>query len=457
MIPPACKQVRGIVVAQHNMEEISILENLKFRAALAELNFAEVWVAPFFDHTFRFNQGAGETLEDMLNRLADESGYAELKYVPLAPIGHSAAASWPYYFAAWKPERALCALSVSGQWPYFRHPDFAPDIWGARNIDFVPSLESMGEYEGCKDSFSREGLKQRVAHPKMPLSMLACPGEGHFASTEGKAEFPAFYLRKTVQHRVPENWDGKSAPLLIPIDPTKIGWLAEKWRRDQAPTVAAAPVGQYQGDPKEAFWFSTKSTPKQLEKYQAAFRGLKPQLVGCAGRQVGGAEGKSSAGGPQISAAVGWRDLPIDWWFYDTVPAVSSRLANWTLPADKQPARPCAQRRHLHRPNLRAGCKTLQRIRLRSVCRRRRCNTQTRAITRLFSLQRIPATRSSNPPCNRHTCSCRARNRSGAPQTISFRHFRPAGGHEITETGCSRNFRFAGEVSRSRRSGGNLR
>src|ERR1035437_11043409 len=33
-IPPNCKQVRGVVVAQHNMEEISILENPKFRKAL---------------------------------------------------------------------------------------------------------------------------------------------------------------------------------------------------------------------------------------------------------------------------------------------------------------------------------------------------------------------------------------------------------------------------------------
>ncbi len=30
-IPPACKQVKGVVVAQHNMEEIAILEDPVFR------------------------------------------------------------------------------------------------------------------------------------------------------------------------------------------------------------------------------------------------------------------------------------------------------------------------------------------------------------------------------------------------------------------------------------------
>lgn len=61
-VPPDCQRVRGVVIAQHNMEEISILENPKFRSRLADLNFAEVWVAPFFDHLFRFNEGAGDTL-----------------------------------------------------------------------------------------------------------------------------------------------------------------------------------------------------------------------------------------------------------------------------------------------------------------------------------------------------------------------------------------------------------
>jgi hypothetical protein len=205
-IPPACKQVRGIVVAQHNMEEISILENPKFRVTLAEMNFAEVWVAPFFDHMFRFHEGSGEVLEDMLNRLAEESGYAGLKFAPLAPIGHSAAASWPYSFAAWKPERALCALSVSGQWPYFRHPDFAPDIWGDRNIDFVPCLETMGEYEAAvlqSHMFvpvrNTSGAAQHIIFPEIPdqtrdakslkLNAVSDSGEPvHYLVREGPAE-----------------------------------------------------------------------------------------------------------------------------------------------------------------------------------------------------------------------------------------------------------------------------
>jgi hypothetical protein len=215
----------------------------------------------------------------MMDDLADVSGYDELKFAPVVPMGHSAAASWPYYFAAWNPGRTLAALSVSGQWPYFRNKDFAPDIWGDRNIDFVPCLESMGEYESA-NNWSREGLLERQQHPKMPLSMLANPGQGHFVSTDAKVEYLALYLRKAVQYRMPKDWDGSSPPKLIPIDPAKTGWLADKWRLDQEPTAPAAPVGKYQGDSNQAFWFFDEELAKATEKYEAADRGLKPQLVG---------------------------------------------------------------------------------------------------------------------------------------------------------------------------------
>lgn len=142
------------------MEEIMILENPGFIKALSELGFAEIWCAPSFDHLFRFNQGAGEIFNGLMKDLAIESGYSELNWIPITAIGHSAAASWPYYFAAWNPKQTLAAISVSGQWPYFRNPSFAPDIWGDKKIDFIPCLETMGEYESAK-SWSTEGLKER--------------------------------------------------------------------------------------------------------------------------------------------------------------------------------------------------------------------------------------------------------------------------------------------------------
>lgn len=278
-IPENAKKVKGVVLAQHNMEEISILENPLFREEMKSLSFAIVWVSPSFDHLFRFNEGAGEVSNIFLRALADSSGYKELAYVPLVLMGHSAAASWPYYYAAWNPERTLCAISTSGQWPWFRDPRFAPDIWGNRNIDYVPCLETMGEYEAAA-TWSIEGLKERKEHPYMPLSMLACPGEGHFAASGKKVRYISLYIRKAVQYRMPANYTADKPAALIPIDPVHNGWLMEKWKQDKLPTINPAPVRQYKGDTAQAFWFFDEELVRATQQYQQVPLHRKPQLTG---------------------------------------------------------------------------------------------------------------------------------------------------------------------------------
>jgi len=328
-IPPNCKKLRGVIVAQHNMEEIMILENPGFRKAMSELGIAEIWCAPSFDHLFRFNQGAGEVFNNMMKDLANESGYTELNNIPIVPIGHSAAASWPYYFAAWNPERTLAAISVSGQWPYFRNPSFAPDIWGDKNIDFVPSLETMGEYESAK-SWSTEGLKERQQHSLMPLSMLACPGEGHFSSSDKKAAYIALYIKKALQYRMPKDVSDVGPVRLIPIDPSQTGWLVEKWIPNQTPSVTPAPVNQFKGDLAQAFWFFDEEHAKATEVYEAAYRGYKPQLVGY---QQDGKMVPQSNTHLQVNLKFQPLDDRISFKltgaFYDTIPGGSPRLPDW--------------------------------------------------------------------------------------------------------------------------------
>jgi hypothetical protein len=334
-IPPSCKKIKAVIVAQHNMEELSILENPAFRQSMNDLGMAEIWVSPAFDPIFRFTEGAGEVFTKMMDDLADSSGYAELKYDPVIGIGHSAAASWPYYFAAWNPGRTLACLSVSGQWPYFRHPVFAPEIWTKeQNIDFIPSLETMGEYEAA-DTWCAEGLKERKDHPFIPLSMLVCPAEGHFAASQKKIDYIAFYIKKAVQYRLPDYDPLQGPPRLRKIDPSKTGWLMDKWRYHQAPTVATAPVGKYKGDATNAFWFFDEETVRATEKYESSYRDQQAPLLGYV------QEGKIA---PQHNThlQVHLKFLPLGdgisfvlkGAFLDTVPGESPRPAAWTgLPA----------------------------------------------------------------------------------------------------------------------------
>jgi hypothetical protein len=333
-IPPSCRKVRGVVIGQNNMEEEMILENPRFRKAMADMDFAEIWVAPAFSLLFRFDQGAGEVFNGMMDDLAAASGYQELAYDPIIPIGHSAAASWPYYFAVWDPGRTIAALSISGQWPYFRSPVFAPDIWGNRTLDDIPCLETMGEYESAA-TWSTEGLKERQEHPHLALSMAAGPAQSHFIAASAKIDYLILYIQKAVQYRVPKGWKGGSAPKLIPIDPTKTGWLADKWRKDQPPTAPPAPVGHYQGDPTQAFWYFDKEMADATEAYEAVDRGKKVDLVGFVqDGQMVPQRNEHLQIDLKFEPEADGITFQLGTAFYNVVPGGSPRPASWTgLPA----------------------------------------------------------------------------------------------------------------------------
>jgi len=276
-IPVNCTTVRGIVFGHHNMQEEGILEHPVFRRALAELGFAEVWVAPSFDRNFRYDQGAGERFDAMLKALAEQSGYAELATAPLVPVGHSAAASLPWYVAAWKPERVICGISFSGQWPYVPDEKFAPQVAGV-SIDSVPGIVTLGEYEWADDRMGA-GLKTRADHPALPLSAIGCPADGHFSATDEKVEFLALYLKKAAAARLPKNAPADGPVKLNPVDVAKTGWLVDRYRKDKPPAAPAAPVADYKGDRTQAFWFFDKELAQAAEAFQQKHRGA-PALLG---------------------------------------------------------------------------------------------------------------------------------------------------------------------------------
>ncbi|MEO7933714.1 MAG: hypothetical protein ABIT76_11205 [Chthoniobacterales bacterium] len=293
-IPPECKQLRAVVVAQNNMIEQGILEHPDFRRALAAEGIGEVFIAPIADLVFEFEQGAGERFDDLMNRLAAVSGYTELKFAPVVPLGHSACASFPWNFAAWNPGRTLAVLSVHGDAPQTNltgsgRPN--PD-WGTRNIDGVPGLMVMGEYEWGDNEHGVDRLSPaltfRQKHPKTPLAMLAEPGSGHFNYSDQLVRFLAMFVRKAAAERLPTEMLLDRPAVLKPVDPTK-GWLVQRWHLNQPRTVEPAPWAAYKSDPKEAFWAFDEETSRAIQDYGADQPGKQPQLVSVtAGGQLPG-------------------------------------------------------------------------------------------------------------------------------------------------------------------------
>jgi hypothetical protein len=280
-IPPDCKQVRAVVFAQNNMIEEGILQHAQFRGELSRLGIAELFVAPFFDYWQQAtnNDAANARFSAMLQSFASASGYAELEFAPVIPMGHSASASMPWNFAAWNPERTLAILSIHGDAPRTTLVgNSRPNVdWGNRNIDGIPGLMVMGEYEWWEDRLT-PAIAFRAKYPKAPVALLCDEGHGHFDYSDQLVNYLALFIRKAAEQRLPKRVALDQPVKLKSVNPQD-GWLIDRWRKGEKPHAKAAKFAMYSGDIKESFWAFDKEMVGATENFNPQF-GKKPQLVG---------------------------------------------------------------------------------------------------------------------------------------------------------------------------------
>ena len=279
-IPENCKQVRAVIIGQHNMTEETIFEHPEFRKNMGKLGIAEIWITPGIDQRWDVTKGTQQIFETMMKNLSEISGYTELEFAPVIPIGHSAMATYPWNFAAWNPERTLAVLSIHGDSPRTHLTGYgrANLDWGNRTIEGIPSLMVMGEDEWWEDRLITS-FDYRREYPNAPLSFLADAGHGHFDISDELIDYLSLFLKKTVEYRLPEH-SSLDAPIqLIPVE-AKNGWLADRWRKNEKPTAEAASYDKYKGDKNHAFWYFDKEMADATEKYYANERGKTEQYIG---------------------------------------------------------------------------------------------------------------------------------------------------------------------------------
>ena len=279
-IPENCNQVRAVIIGQHNMTEETIFEHPEFRKNMGKLGIAEIWITPGIDQRWDVTKGTQQIFETMMKNLSEISGYTELEFAPVIPIGHSAMATYPWNFAAWNPERTLAVLSIHGDSPRTHLTGYgrANLDWGTRTIEGIPSLMVMGEDEWWEDRLITS-FDYRREYPNAPLSFLADAGHGHFDISDELIDYLSLFLKKTVEYRLPEH-SSLDAPIqLIPVE-AKNGWLADRWRKNEKPTAEAASYDKYEGDKHHAFWYFDKEMADATEKYYANERGKTEQYIG---------------------------------------------------------------------------------------------------------------------------------------------------------------------------------
>jgi hypothetical protein len=332
-IPPSATKVRAMVLGQNNMEELSIIENAAFRDSMASVNMGVIWVSPAFDINFNFTEGAGDVFTQLMNDLADSSGYLELRNVPIVPIGHSAAASFPFMFAAWSPQRTLCAVSVSGTLPY----DFTYFLCG-RSLDYIPLLTCKGEFEGGGDV---DIASRRAANPHLAVSSLGISGEFHFATSDRKNKFIASYIKKAVKYRLATDATSTALATLNPIDPATNGWVSDRWRVNVRPRYPRAAVAAYTGPINETYWCFDEDMAKQVEDIQNKYFGKTPCLIAYNQTSTKGVVGPQvPQNSNHVQCALSFYplndslDFELSSSFLRSIPALSPRCQGWMKTID---------------------------------------------------------------------------------------------------------------------------
>lgn len=280
-IPDNCRQVRAVVVGQHNMCEETIFDHPVFRETMSELGFAIVWISSGIDQQWDVNNGCQKAFDKMMDDLADVSGYSELKYAPVVPLGHSAMATFPWNFAAWNPERTLAIISYHGDAPRTNLTGYGRENleWGrTRNIDGIPGLMVEGEYEWWEARVN-PALAFRMMYPESCVSFLCDAGHGHFDVSDDVVKYLSLFLKKAAHYRLPEKQALDAPVRLSKLNPCD-GWLAERWHSNQKKRAKAAAFAKYKGDPHDAFWYFDQEIAGATESYYARARAKKEQYLG---------------------------------------------------------------------------------------------------------------------------------------------------------------------------------
>lgn len=277
-VPAHCERLSAVMWSQQNMTEETLFEMPSFRDSLTEMGVGLIWIAPGIDQQWDVRKGTQKVFDQMMNDLAEVSGYTELREVPLIPFGHSAMATFPWNFAAWNPERTLAVVSFHGDAPRTNLCGYGRENleWGrTRNIDGIPGLMIEGEYEWWEARVN-PALAFRMMYPESCISFLCDTGRGHFDVSEQTARYISRFIRKALEQRLPAD-GGKTLKKVNPAT----GWLVQRWSPDERTRRATpAPVARYKGDVHDAFWYFDREMAELTEQRYKEHKLKKMQYLG---------------------------------------------------------------------------------------------------------------------------------------------------------------------------------
>ena len=265
-IPENCQRLRGLLILCTNVPEHRLVGHPAIREVCAANNLGIVWCVPSFMN-FRKDKVTGADmarenkttlafLQQLLDGLAQTSGYEDVATVPWLPMGESGHLLMVDALVEEMPQRC-----IAGMWLKNNHlppknretPAFVVygtlQEWGQDKTDIRTKWNDVQKsYEGVAN--------QQKQHPAWPLTYLIDGTSGHFDCSEKLTNCIARYIGLVSKARLSD--DG--SPTLKPLQ-LDSGFVADL----PVPGHENQPVISASGAPAGLPWFFDRASAEEAQ------------------------------------------------------------------------------------------------------------------------------------------------------------------------------------------------
>jgi hypothetical protein len=221
-IPENCQRLRGLLILCANVPEHMLVGHPAIREVCAKRDLGIFWGTQSF-YNFQAkneNKTVVAFLQQLLDGLAQTSGYAEVATVPWLPMGESGHLLMVDALVEAAPQRCIAGIWIKNNHLPPKNREVPALVafgtaqeWAQDKSDIRTQWNNIGKaYDGI--------LNQRKKNPNWPFSYVIDGTSGHFDCSERLTQYFAHYIDLVAQARLTA--DGALKPVTI-----ETGYLAD--------------------------------------------------------------------------------------------------------------------------------------------------------------------------------------------------------------------------------------
>ena len=272
-VPPAVKRIRAIILAPANIIERRFCDDSIIRAEAARDGIALLYFQSGLAKGAVDNPRLISYLQDILDKMACKSGYAEISTVPWIPVGHSGNSQFCQGIARLRPDKILANIIFKGALPGINKNGSTDGLAGIPIIFFTGEFEEVMPPGKVRNAWWGVQMQRfytvKGTVPQALINGMEDRSRGHISWTADMSAYAALFIHKAMLYRLNKTKNGQLSTVEFAS-----GWLA-----DPSDSVESAPVNKYKGNPRRAFWFFDEEQCRVWKPMFERDKGKKEQLL----------------------------------------------------------------------------------------------------------------------------------------------------------------------------------